>query len=87
MPAGVRVSMPSTRMRNSFSKKAYATDGMRMVISEVFSRLSGDNTALAIHRLETAFGGGKTHTLIACTYLAYRGRAASPFLNKSEKPF
>jgi len=26
----------------------YATDGMRMVVSEVFSRLSGDNTAPAI---------------------------------------
>ena len=51
-----------------------------MVISEVFSRLSGDNTAPAIHRLETAFGGGKTHTLIACTHLAYKGKEAAGFV-------
>lgn len=30
-------------------------------------------TVPAIHRLETAFGGGKTHTLIACTHIARRG--------------
>lgn len=40
---------------------------------EVFGRLAGDNTMPAIHRMESAFGGGKTHTLIAGTRLAFRG--------------
>ncbi len=31
-----------------FREGTYPTDGMRMVVSEVFSRLSGDNTAPAI---------------------------------------
>jgi hypothetical protein len=46
---------------------------MKGVLAEVFGRLAGDNAIAAIHRLETSFGGGKTHTLIACTHLAYRG--------------
>lgn len=62
-----------------FREGTYPTDGMRMVVSEVFGRLSGDNTAPAIHRLETAFGGGKTHTLIACAHLAHKGKEAAAF--------
>jgi hypothetical protein len=46
---------------------------MKNVIAEVFGRIAGDNSLPAIHRLETAFGGGKTHTLIACTHLAFKG--------------
>jgi len=48
-----------------------------MVFTDVFTRLSGDPSAPAIHRLETAFGGGKTHALIALTHLAYRGKDLS----------
>lgn len=62
----------------TFLKEAtYPTDGLRMVLSEVFGRLSGDNTLPAIHRLETAFGGGKTHTLIACAHLGFKGNTLS----------
>ncbi len=56
-----------------FTEGTYATDGFKMVLNEVFARLAGDGTAPAIHRLETAFGGGKTHTLIACTHIGYKG--------------
>ena len=56
-----------------FTEATYPTDGMKTVLAEVFGRISGDNTIPAIHRLETAFGGGKTHTLIALTHLGYRG--------------
>jgi len=57
-----------------FSEGTYPTDGMRQVLRNVFGRLKGrDATYPAIQRLETAFGGGKTHTLIAATHLAYRG--------------
>jgi hypothetical protein len=57
-----------------FSQATYPTEGLRRVLYEVFGRLAGDNAMPAIHRLETGFGGGKTHTLIACTHLAHRGR-------------
>ncbi len=56
-----------------FSEATYPTDGMKTILAEVFARLAGDNSVPAIHRLETAFGGGKTHTLIACTHIAFKG--------------
>lgn len=56
-----------------FRDATYPTEGMKTVLSEVFGRISGDNTLPAIHRLETVFGGGKTHALIACTHLAHLG--------------
>ena len=57
-----------------FQEATYPTQGMKAVISEVFARLRGDSSVPAIHRLETAFGGGKTHTLIACTHIACMGK-------------
>jgi hypothetical protein len=59
--------------RQFFTDATYPTDGLRMVLSDVFGRIRGDNSVPAIHRLETAFGGGKTHTLIACTHIALGG--------------
>src|SRR5690606_42047181 len=54
--------------------RSYSTQGLRTTLTEVFARIAGDLNVPAIHRLETAFGGGKTHTLIACTHIAFRGR-------------
>ncbi len=65
-----------------FTEATYPTDGLKMVLQDVFARLAGDNTAPAIHRLETAFGGGKTHTLIACTHIGYKGSELKPFISK-----
>src|SRR5690606_14624701 len=57
-----------------FREATYSTQGLRTTLTEVFARIAGDLNVPAIHRLETAFGGGKTHTLIACTHIAFRGR-------------
>jgi Protein of unknown function (DUF499) len=57
-----------------FRDATYATEGLRMVLTDVFSRLAGEHSAPALHRLETAFGRGKTHTLIALTHMGFRGR-------------
>ena len=56
-----------------FRDVTYPTQGLRLTLAEVFGRIAGDLTVPAIHRLETAFGGGKTHTLIACTHIANKG--------------
>jgi hypothetical protein len=56
-----------------FGDGTYPTEGLRMVLADVFGRLAGQNPP-AIHRLETAFGGGKTHILIALAHLGFRGR-------------
>ena len=56
-----------------FREATYPTQGLRLTLAEVFGRIAGDLTVPAIHRLETAFGGGKTHALIACTHIAQKG--------------
>jgi hypothetical protein len=56
-----------------FGEATFPTQGLKDLLGEVFARLSGDNSVPAIHRLETAFGGGKTHSLISCTHIAQRG--------------
>lgn len=60
-----------------FQEATYPTQGLCTTLAEVFGRIAGDMTVPAIHRLETAFGGGKTHTLIACTHIGYRGKDLS----------
>lgn len=56
-----------------FREATFPTEGLRRVVRDVMGRLNGDSSKPAIHRLETAFGGGKTHTLIALTHLGHRG--------------
>lgn len=56
-----------------FSEATYPTSGLTQTLRTVFARIAGDASVPSIQRLETSFGGGKTHTLIACTHIAYRG--------------
>jgi len=58
-----------------FGKATYPTDGMKQVVEGVCRRLRGLG-ADAIYRLDTAFGGGKTHILIALTHIALGDRDA-----------
>ncbi len=57
----------------SFFDNTYPTAGLKLLLDEALGRLTGLRPAgNAIIRLETAFGGGKTHNLIAL-YHAARG--------------
>lgn len=56
-----------------FAEATYPTEGLKHTVSNVFRRLAGDQNVPSIQRMETAFGGGKTHTLIACVHIANRG--------------
>ena len=58
-----------------FREATYPSNGIKSVLADVFGRLAGDNSVPAIHRLETGFGGGKTHTLIACAHIGFKGSA------------
>lgn len=69
-----RVDTPYTDANAFFREATAPTHGMRRVIEHVMRRLQGDMMVPFLSRLETGFGGGKTHTLIACTHLAHRGR-------------
>ena len=57
----------------TFFRYTYPTRGLQKLIETVCKRLSGNGGELAsIIRLDTQFGGGKTHSLIALTH-AVRG--------------
>ncbi len=59
----------------TFFDNTYPTAGLKTLLNEALGRLVGDATGKnAVIRLETAFGGGKTHSLIALYHIA-TGRA------------
>jgi len=54
-----------------FFDSTYPTRGLRNLLANVCRRLSGaGGEAAAIFRLDTQFGGGKTHGLIALVHAA-----------------
>ena len=54
-----------------FFARTYITEGMRLLLISVAQRLAGQGGDPVI-QLQTAFGGGKTHTLLAVYHLASR---------------
>ena len=57
-----------------FFANTFATDGIKTLIREVFSRLTGKSSGSPVIRLETSFGGGKTHDEIALWHICKQGR-------------
>ena len=62
-----------TDAKTFFTEATYPTEGLKQTVSNVFRRIAGDQTVPSIQRMETAFGGGKTHSLIACVHIANMG--------------
>lgn len=58
-----------------FFQRTFITEGMRLLLDSVVKRLAGKGGDPVI-QLQTAFGGGKTHTLLAVYHLA-KGEAAA----------
>ena len=54
-----------------FFANTYPTEGLKELLTNVCRRLSGHGQAIsAVFRLDTSFGGGKTHGLIALVHAA-----------------
>lgn len=53
----------------TFCEKTYLTEALLSFLEELAARLSGDMAAAGVYRLQTEFGGGKTHTLLAAYHL------------------
>src|SRR5437016_5742452 len=53
----------------TFCEKTYLTENLQSFLGELSARLSGDMSAAGVYRLQTEFGGGKTHTLLAAYHL------------------
>lgn len=55
----------------AFFDRTFITEGMRLLLLQVAQRLNGKGGEPVI-QLQTAFGGGKTHTMLAVYHLATR---------------
>ncbi len=53
----------------TFCEKTYLTESLLAFLRELIQRLSGDMAAAGVYRLQTEFGGGKTHTLLGAYHL------------------
>ncbi|MBF6022965.1 ATP-binding protein [Lysobacter niastensis] len=59
-----------------FFQRTFITEGMRLLLDSVVKRLAGKGGDPVI-QLQTAFGGGKTHTMLAVYHLAKGAASAS----------
>jgi predicted AAA+ superfamily ATPase len=62
--------------RRAFFERTFITEGMRLLLVQVAQRINGRGGEPVI-QLQTAFGGGKTHTMLAVYHLATRKCALS----------
>src|SRR6266571_6949879 len=60
----------------AFFQRTYITEGMRLLLIQVAHRLNSTGGEPVI-QLQTAFGGGKTHTMLAVYHLTTRKCALS----------
>lgn len=61
---------------DAFYERTFITEGMRLLLTQVAQRLSGKGGEPVI-QLQTVFGGGKTHTMLAVYHLVTRKCALS----------
>lgn len=52
-----------------FFARTYLTEGLRDLLSRALRRLSGDANASPVVNLQTNFGGGKTHSMLALYHM------------------
>ena len=57
------------RDATTFFRKTYPTQGLVNLLAAVLGRLSGAGSGEAVIQIQTPFGGGKTHSLIALYHL------------------
>lgn len=68
-----------------FFLNTYPTDGFRTLLKATLARLAGQPAGDPVIRLETTFGGGKTHNLIALYHLA-RGGTSPDLVSRFVEP-
>jgi predicted AAA+ superfamily ATPase len=61
-----------------FFQRTYLTEGLRNLISRAVRRVSGDANAAPAINLQTNFGGGKTHSMLALYHL-FSGRPLTAY--------
>ncbi|MCD9153323.1 Swt1 family HEPN domain-containing protein [Aeromicrobium duanguangcaii] len=61
-----------------FFRRTYLTDGLKDLLKRAVDRVSGSTSANPVINLQTTFGGGKTHSMLAVWHL-FSGRALHEF--------
>ncbi|GAB06338.1 DUF499 domain-containing protein [Gordonia amarae] len=61
-----------------FFRRTYLTDGLQELLRRAVDRISGSTSANPVINLQTTFGGGKTHSMLAVWHL-FSGRALHEF--------
>jgi predicted AAA+ superfamily ATPase len=61
---------------DTFFRKTHPTQGLLKLLSMVLSRLAGQGKGEAVIQIQTPFGGGKTHSLVALYHLLKHGANA-----------
>lgn len=56
-----------------FFAATHPTENLKLLVKDVTERLAGIEGGTPVYRLETGFGGGKTHNLIATVHVAREG--------------
>lgn len=59
-----------------FFRRTYLTEGLRDLLERAIRRVNGDMNASPVVNLQTNFGGGKTHSMLALWHL-FAGRSQS----------
>lgn len=65
------------RDAKEFFRRTYLTEGLKSLLSGALKRLSGSGGGDPVIQLQTNFGGGKTHSMIALYHLFSSGEKAS----------
>jgi len=61
-----------------FFRRTYLTDGLKELLRRAVDRVSGSESANSVINLQTTFGGGKTHSMLAVWHL-FSGRELHEF--------
>ena len=61
-----------------FFRRTYLTDGLKELLRRAVDRISGSESANPVINLQTTFGGGKTHSMLAVWHL-FSGRKLHEF--------
>jgi predicted AAA+ superfamily ATPase len=69
---------PEYQDPGEFFARTYVTEGMKLLLSAAVQRLTGTGGEPVV-QLKTAFGGGKTHTMLALYHLTRLGPRAGDF--------
>ena len=63
------IATPEYQDAELFFQRTFITEGMRLLLDSVIKRIAGKGGDPVV-QLQTAFGGGKTHTLLSVYHLA-----------------